>query len=294
MFNKSEDVTPETVFNDRRTVIKQLLALALLPSAKSAYALQFDDLIKVITPEKLTTSYNNYYEFTTNKNMVKHLSRALDTSNWQLQINGLVKNPITLNMQDLQAMETVSRVYPLRCVEGWSAVIPWQGVELRDLLSKVIPLDSAKFVRFTGYCDPEVMIGQRSQTLPWPYIEGLRLDEALHPLTIIATQMYDKPLPNQNGAPLRLVVPWKYGYKSIKAITQITLTDTQPISSWQQQVPSEYGFYGNVNPNVPHPRWSQRREVRLGEVRKRKTELLNGYADELTSLYQFDVLNDLI
>lgn len=294
VYNKPENVTAETVFNDRRTVIKQLLALALLPSVNSAYALQSSDIIKTITPEKLTTSYNNYYEFTTNKKMVKHLSRSLDTSNWQLQINGLVEKPITLNMQDIQAMETVRRTYPLRCVEGWSAVIPWQGVELRDLLAKVTPLSSAKFVKFTGHCNPEVMIGQRSQTLPWPYIEGLRLDEALHPLTIIATQMYDKPLPNQNGAPLRLVVPWKYGYKSIKAITQITLTDTQPISSWQQQVPSEYGFYGNVNPSVPHPRWSQRREVRLGEVRKRKTELLNGYSEELASLYQFDVLNDLI
>jgi sulfoxide reductase catalytic subunit YedY len=294
VFIKPDNVTPETVFQNRRTVIKQLLACALLPCVNSVHGVQLGDSFKNITPENLTTSYNNYYEFTTNKQMVKHLSRALDTSNWQLQINGLVENPITLSMQDLLEMQTVHRIYPMRCVEGWSAVIPWQGLELRDLLSKVKPLGTAKFVKFTGYYNPEVMIGQRHQTLPWPYVEGLRLDEALHPLTIIATGMYDKPMPNQNGAPLRLVVPWKYGYKSIKAITQITLTDTQPISSWQQQVPSEYGFYGNVNPNVPHPRWSQRREVRLGEVKKKKTQLLNGYADELTSLYQFDVLNDLI
>lgn len=294
MFNKPEVVTPETVFQNRRAVIKQLLACALLPCVNSVHGFQLGDSHKNITPENLTTSYNNYYEFTTNKKMVKHLSRALDTSKWQLQINGLVEKPIILSMQDLLAMQTVHRIYPMRCVEGWSAVIPWQGLELRDLLSKVKPLATAKFVKFTGYYNPEVMIGQRHQTLPWPYVEGLRLDEALHPLTIIATGMYDKPMPNQNGAPLRLVVPWKYGYKSIKAITQITLTDTQPISSWQQQVPSEYGFYGNVNPNVPHPRWSQRREVRLGEVKKKKTQLLNGYADELTSLYQFDVLNDLI
>jgi sulfoxide reductase catalytic subunit YedY len=293
VFNSSERVTPITMFEERRKIIKQLMACALLPTSNLAFAFEHGDLATDITPEKLTTSYNNYYEFTTNKRMVKHLSQALDTSNWQLEINGLVEKPIVLRMQDLQALTAVSRVYPFRCVEGWSAVIPWQGLELKELLSLVKPLHNAKFVKFTGYSNPEVMIGQRKSSLPWPYVEGLRLDEALHPLTIIATGMYEKPLPKQNGAPIRLVVPWKYGYKSIKAITQITLTDQQPISSWQQQVPSEYGFYGNVNPKVPHPRWSQRREVRLGEVKKRKTKLLNGFASELTNLYQSDELNEL-
>jgi sulfoxide reductase catalytic subunit YedY len=293
VFNSVEPVTPKTMFEERRKIIKQLAACALLPTSNLAYALDYESMTTDITPEKLTTSYNNYYEFTSNKRMVKHLSKALDTSNWQLKINGLVEKPIIFQMQDLLALNTVSRIYPFRCVEGWSAVIPWQGFELKALLSLVKPLDSAKFVKFTGYYNPEVMIGQRKNTLPWPYVEGLRLDEALHPLTIIATGMYDKPLPNQNGAPIRLVVPWKYGYKSIKAMTQITLTDQQPVSSWQQQVPSEYGFYGNVNPKVAHPRWSQRREVRLGEVKKRKTKLLNGFANELTDLYQSDELNEL-
>lgn len=285
--------TPEPVYIDRRRFIQKLMALSVLPYAKLGNAVDDQGIISSITKEELVTSYNNYYEFTTNKKMVKHLSQSLDTSDWQLEVNGLVGNPVTFSMQDLHDLEKVSRVYPLRCVEGWSAVIPWQGVELNQILSLVSPLKNAKFVKFTGYHNPSVMIGQRSNTFSWPYIEGLRLDEAMHSLTILALGMYDKPLYKQNGAPLRLVVPWKYGYKSIKAITQITLTDKQPVSSWQQQVPSEYGFFGNVNPNVSHPRWSQRREVRLGEIKKRKTKLLNGFASELTDLYSADILDEL-
>ena len=178
------------------------------------------------------------------------------------------------------------RIYRLRCVEGWSMVIPWRGFALAALLKESIPLSRARFVEFESVLRPAEMIGQRTRTLPWPYTEGLRIDEAVHPLTLVVTGVYGQPLPNQNGAPLRLAVPWKYGFKSIKAIARIRLVETRPATSWTRAAAAEYGFYANVNPDVPHPRWSQRREVRIGELAKRPTLPFNGYADEVASLYR--------
>lgn len=288
-------ITPEHVFAHRRQLLKQLAALCLLPMGPSNASImdRFTDLGEPETDFKLVSSYNNYLEFTDNKEMVKHIAKNFVTSSWSLTINGLVDKPLVLSLEDLNTIQTETRIYRLRCVEGWSAVIPWQGFELRSLLAKLEIETKAKFISFTGCLNPTQMVGQRNNNLNWPYHEGLRLDEALHPLTFIATGMYGKPLTKQNGAPLRLVVPWKYGYKSIKAITEITLTEQKPISSWQENSPAEYGFYANVNPNISHPRWSQRREVRLGELQKRKTDLLNGYAEYLTGLYTSQELNSL-
>ena len=285
--------TPESIYAKRRIFLQKAIALGLLPFADLAKAVTANSNDLVPTQKSLVTSYNNYYEFTDNKKMVKHLARDFDTSDWTITINGLVNKPLCLKFSDLRDMSELTRVYRLRCVEGWSAVIPWQGFQLSQLLALAKPSKDAKFVKFTSTYDPAQLLGQRKSTLPWPYVEGLRLDEAKHPLTIIATGMYGKALPNQNGAPLRLVVPWKYGYKSIKAIKEITLTSTQPVSSWEQEVPSEYGFFGNVNPNVAHPRWSQRRELPLGHIQKVKTQLLNGYASEVAFLYANDTLNDM-
>lgn len=295
--------TPKEVYEQRRRFLKIAAGLGAYsffnnPLSAKTSGLSVDTLrlnsADEITPKKLVTSYNNYYEFTTNKKMVRHIARDFQHHNWMLNINGLVDQPISVSLADLKSIEPVDRTYKLRCVEGWSAVIPWQGFELNKLLSLVKVKSKAKYVKFTAVLDPTQMPGQRKRTLPWPYIEGLRLDEAMHPLTIIATGMYSDSLSNQNGAPLRLVVPWKYGYKSIKAITEITLTEEQPISSWQQDSPSEYGFYANVNPNVAHPRWSQRRELPLGEIKKIKTKMLNGYADQVSYLYNNDELDKLI
>jgi sulfoxide reductase catalytic subunit YedY len=295
--NKTIDiVTPEKVYQERRILLKQLAALSVLPISSQLFSKPAlaSELTEQITPEKLTTSYNNYLEFTDNKKMVKHISKDLSTNPWELKITGLVENPITVNVKALLAFEQVKRIYSLRCVEGWSAVIPWSGVMLKDILNLVTPQKEAKFVKLIGHYEPTVMLGQRSQVLNWPYTEGLRLDEAMHPLTLIATGMYDKPLPSQNGAPIRLVVPWKYGYKSIKAIREIQLIDSQPATTWEQYNASEYGFYGNVNPEVAHPRWSQRKEVRLGEIKKRRTQMLNGYGELARTLYKNDVLNLLV
>ncbi|MEQ8232161.1 MAG: protein-methionine-sulfoxide reductase catalytic subunit MsrP [Gammaproteobacteria bacterium] len=232
------------------------------------------------------TRYNNYYEYSSNKEAVHVLAREFAPRPWTLTIDGEVERPLTLALEDLaRRWPGEERVYRMRCVEGWSMVIPWLGIPLAEVLRAAAPLSSARFVQFTSVLRPEVMIGQRRDALAWPYREGLRLDEALHPLTLLATGLYGEPLPNQNGAPLRLVVPWKYGYKSIKAVARITLTRSQPVSSWQQASPSQYGFYGNVNPDVAHPRWSQRREVRVGELGKRDTLPFNGYAEQVAGLY---------
>ena len=293
--------TPFTIYQNRRSFLKGAIAVGLLPHAIFAQAntehcdngIQSPINTDNITTFKDVSSYNNYYEFTTNKNMVKHVAKNFDTSNWKLSIDGLVDNPITLDQAAINDIPTCERIYRLRCVEGWSAVIPWQGFELNQLINLARPQKKAKFVQFTSIYSPKQMIGQRSSILPWPYTEGLRIDEAMHPLTILATGMYSKALPNQNGAPLRLVVPWKYGYKSAKAITRITLLDKQPISSWSSVAPKEYGFYANVNPNVGHPRWNQRRELRLGETKKIKTKMFNGYFDEVKSIYASDDINSL-
>lgn len=239
-----------------------------------------------LTPFNSAIGYNNYYEFSTDKKAVSILAQALDINNWKLEITGLVDKPITLSMDDILKLELEHRVYRLRCVEGWSMVIPWCGIPLAKIIELAAPNGKAKYVKFTGLHNPAAMIGQRRPTMDWPYIESLRLDEALNPLTIIAVGMYGKSLPKQNGAPLRLVVPWKYGFKSIKAITQIELTDTQPTTTWMAMAPSEYGFYANVNPNVAHPRWSQRREVRIGETKKHKTLMFNGYEEQVAHMYK--------
>ncbi len=233
------------------------------------------------------TRYNNYYEFSTNKEAIVHLAQELTIEPWTLTIDGEVEKPLTLDVDKiLSLIPREERIYRLRCVEGWSMVIPWTGFSLCHLLKLAQPTSRAKFVEFSSLLRPEEMIGQRMQSLDWPFREGLRMDEAMHPLTIIATGLYGKELPKQNGAPLRLVVPWKYAFKSIKAITHIRLLEQQPVSSWHKAAASEYGFYANVNPKVAHPRWTQRRENRIGELKKRRTQMFNGYEEQVAQLYQ--------
>ncbi|RMH61220.1 MAG: protein-methionine-sulfoxide reductase catalytic subunit MsrP [Calditrichaeota bacterium] len=233
------------------------------------------------------TTYNNFYEFGTDKSAPSRNSRAFKPRPWSVAIDGLCDKPGHYQLEDLiPAKKLEERVYSLRCVEAWSMVIPWIGVPLKNILLKAQPRSTARFVEFTSVYRPSEMPGQRAHILDWPYMEGLRLDEALHPLTFLAVGVYGRVLPNQNGAPLRLVVPWKYGFKSIKSIVRIRFTDTMPVSTWQRLAPGEYGFYANVNPEVDHPRWSQRRERRIGTFFKRETQLFNGYADEVGALYK--------
>ena len=232
------------------------------------------------------SSYNNYYEFSTSKSAVAEKAKNFITDPWKLEVGGLVNNPLTLDLAGLLKLRQVERVYRMRCVEGWSMVIPWIGFPLQDLLAMVEPASAAEYVAFESCHDPVQMPDSGSAGIDLPYVEGLRLDEARHPLTLMATGLYGKTLPNQNGAPVRLVVPWKYGFKGIKSIVKITLTDRQPPTTWAQANPDEYGFYSNVNPTVDHPRWSQAREQRIGETFKRPTLMFNGYADQVASLYQ--------
>ncbi|MFN2563652.1 MAG: protein-methionine-sulfoxide reductase catalytic subunit MsrP [Gemmatimonadaceae bacterium] len=232
------------------------------------------------------TTYNNFYEFGTDKEDPKEHAHQLRTRPWTIQVSGLVKKPATYHFEDLvKPHKLQDRVYRLRCVEAWSMVIPWQGIPLADMIKRFEPLPSAKYVAFTTLLRPSEMPGQRRRILPWPYIEGLRLDEATHPLTLMVTGLYGKTLPNQNGAPLRLIVPWKYGFKSIKSIVKIELVERQPPTTWNIAAPNEYGFYANVNPTVDHPRWTQSRERRIGEFRRRPTLMFNGYGDQVASLY---------
>jgi methionine sulfoxide reductase catalytic subunit len=231
------------------------------------------------------THYNNYYEFSTAKDAPAALSQNFKTSPWSVQVGGLVQNPKTYSIADLLKFQQKERIYRLRCVEAWSMVIPWSGFQLSDLLNEVVPMASAKYVAFTTFMDPSQMPGEGDPSFPWPYDEGLRLDEAMQRLTILATGMYGKSLPNVDGAPIRLVVPWKYGFKSIKAIIKIELTDKQPQTFWNNISPQEYGFYSNVNPNVDHPRWSQATERRIGDLSRIPTLMFNGYYDEVASLY---------
>jgi sulfoxide reductase catalytic subunit YedY len=233
------------------------------------------------------TSYNNYYEFGTDKSDPKENAQQLRTRPWTVAVDGLVKTPKSYAFEDLvKPHKLEDRIYRLRCVEAWSMVIPWQGIPLRDLITRFEPLPSAKFVTFTTLLNPQQMPGQRRRVLDWPYVDGLRMDEAMHPLAFIATGLYGKPLPNQNGAPLRLVVPWKYGFKGVKAIVRISFVAEQPKTTWNMAAPDEYGFYANVNPEVDHPRWTQSRERRIGEFRRRETLMFNGYADQVASLYR--------
>lgn len=246
-----------------------------------------DELGDELNSYEAITNYNNYYEFTTTKESVNALSQGFASYPWSVEVGGLVNNPKTFGIEDLLTNFTQEeRIYRLRCVEAWSMVIPWVGFELGSLLREVDPKSEAKYVYFETVMRPEQMPGQKSGWIDWPYREGLRLDEAMHPLTLMSTGIYGKPLPNANGAPLRLVVPWKYGFKSIKGIVKIELTDTMPTSTWMDQAAREYGFYANVNPEVDHPRWSQASERRIGGgLRRRETLMFNGYGEEVASLY---------
>ncbi|HKG78390.1 MAG TPA: protein-methionine-sulfoxide reductase catalytic subunit MsrP [Pyrinomonadaceae bacterium] len=239
-----------------------------------------------LTPLEAITNYNNFYEFDTSKSGVAYAAKDFVTKPWAVSVEGLVNKPRVFDLDELLKFPLEERIYRLRCVEGWSMVIPWIGFPLHMLLEKVEPSTMARYVAFQTLLDPQRMPNQRTGVLDWPYVEGLRLDEARHPLTILATGMYGETLPPQDGAPIRLVVPWKYGFKSIKSVVKITLTADEPPTTWNLQAPDEYGFYSNVNPNVPHPRWSQATERRIGEYGRRDTLLFNGYAEQVASLYQ--------
>lgn len=308
----SSEITPEHLYHSRREFIRRfgtLVAGALLLNAcgaasggpaaagttaaasKNAGAAgktgaKTDELGDAANDYAAITGYNNYYEFSTEKEGVAPLAKDFKTTPWTVTVGGMVKQPKTYAIEDvLKRFPAEERIYRLRCVEGWSMVIPWLGFPLRQLLAEVEPTSQAKYVRFETVERPQEMPGQRDNYFPWPYVEGLRLDEAMNDLAILATELYGKPLPPQNGAPLRLVVPWKYGFKSIKAIVKIDLVDEQPQSLWMRSGPNEYGFYANVNPDVPHPRWSQSSERRIGEFSRRKTLPFNGYADKVSQLY---------
>ena len=306
---RSSEITPEHIFRSRRSFLKGLglaagtLALSACgtpsdateapPAAGPTAAV--DDLPVGSTTDELgdplnsfeaITNYNNYYEFSTNKEAVARLAADFPMSPWTVEVGGLVNNPRSYGVEDLLSGFTQEeRIYRLRCVEAWSMVIPWQGFRLADLLAQVEPTSAAKYVRFETLHNPDLMPGQNSQWYNWPYIEGLRLDEAMNDLAILATGVYGQALPPQSGGPLRLVVPWKYGFKSIKAIVKIDLVDYEPRSLWMNAAPHEYGFYANVNPDVNHPRWSQASERRIGELGRRPTLPFNGYADEVAELY---------
>jgi sulfoxide reductase catalytic subunit YedY len=232
------------------------------------------------------SSYNNFYEFSTSKEGVASRAESFVTRPWTVEIGGLVHKPQTFDLDELIRLGVEERVYRFRCVEAWSMIIPWLGIPLGKILSLVEPLGTASYVAFETLLDPERMPNQRTQVLDWPYVEGLRLDEAMHPLVILSTGLYGRSLLPQNGAPIRLVVPWKYGFKSIKSIVRITLVDRQPKTTWGDFAPDEYGFYSNVNPEVAHPRWSQARERRISEWGMRETLMFNGYADQVAGMYQ--------
>ncbi len=292
------DVTPERHYLNRRTLLTGLgigagaaagiggLALSGMPGAAQA---QGAEALDPNTWEEIT-SYNNYYEFGTRKDDPAQNAHTLTTEPWTIQIDGLVEKPGDYGLDDILSQMTIEeRIYRLRCVEAWSMVVPWNGFELADLLDMVGVKPEAQYVAFETVLRPEEMPGTRYPVLEWPYVEGLRLDEARHPLTLMATGIYGKTIPNQNGAPVRLVVPWKYGFKSIKSIVRITLTDTQPPTSWNKTLGREYGFYSNVNPEVDHPRWSQASERRIGGglfSKKVPTLMFNGYEEEVAGLYE--------
>ena len=253
-----------------------------LPAAGSSV----DELGDKLTSFDDITNYNNYYEFSLDKGGVAPLAQNFKTSPWTIQVGGLVNKPRAFTMDDILKITQEERIYRMRCVEAWSMVIPWTGFPLAKLLAQVEPQPGAKYVRFETLLDPKQMPGQRDGYFNWPYAEGLRLDEAMHDLTLLATGLYGKPLPPQDGAPIRLVVPWKYGFKGCKSIVKIDLVEQMPVSFWMDSSPTEYGFYANVNPDVSHPRWSQASERRIGEISRRKTLPFNGYADQVAALYQ--------
>lgn len=289
---KDRDVTDRSVWMNRRTLMAGTAGLlAGAPALASRHAIPNPGYSTDEPPTRFEdiTSYNNFYEFGTGKDDPARYASALTTDPWSIEIAGECANPGTHALEDILKGKTIEeRIYRFRCVEAWSMVIPWFGFQLSALLDQVVPTSKARYVAFETLYRPEEMIGQRSRTIPWPYVEGLRMDEAMHPLTLMATGIYEEKMPNQNGAPIRLVVPWKYGFKSIKSIVKITLTEEQPPATWNILQPDEYGFYANVNPEVDHPRWSQASHRVVGSglfARREPTLMLNGYADEVGPLY---------
>jgi sulfoxide reductase catalytic subunit YedY len=309
--NPSE-ITPEHIYMSRRRFIKTAGALAAGSLLLAACGIEgstptpapepnptatpilsvwpplsasTDELGQGLTSFEAVANYNNFYEFTTSKEQVAKLAKDFRTFPWTVEVGGLVHKPRTFDVDDLLKFTQEERIYRLRCVEAWSMVIPWVGFPLSKLLNEVEPMSKAQYVRFQTLYDPEQMPGQKSSSYQWPYAEGLSMDEAMHDLAILATGLYGKPLLPQSGAPVRLVVPWKYGFKSIKSIVKIDLVEEMPVSLWMAAAPHEYGFYANVNPEVPHPRWSQATERRIGESGRIETLLFNGYAEEVAHLY---------
>lgn len=315
---KSSEITPESVYLNRRNFVRAGLIVSSVGATSAAYRFLSPSWTspppssnpasetassKGPEAEDLTsfqdiTNYNNFYEFSTTKTAVARAARDFVTRPWTLEVRGLVHRPGVFDIDEILRFEQEERVYRFRCVEAWSMVIPWTGFPLKKLLDRVEPVGSARYVAFETYYGgpsnpdaelppgPNEMHSSFSAGIDLPYVEGLRLDEAMHPLSILATGLYGKPMPNQNGAPVRLVVPWKYGFKSIKSIVRITLTDREPPTTWNLAAPDEYGFYSNVNPTVDHPRWSQATERRIGELGRRETLMFNGYADQVAGLYE--------
>jgi len=298
---RSSEITPKQVYLSRRDFMKAAtvtasaaLLAACAPSVTEApqnaapvpKSTATDELGNPVNTYEDITNYNNYYEFTTDKQGVAGLAKDFKTSPWTVEVGGLVSKPKTFGIEDLlKNFKQEERIYRLRCVEAWSMVIPWEGFALAGLLKMVEPTSDAKYVRFETVYRPEEMRGQKDPLYPWPYQEGLRLDEAMNDLAFLATGMYGEPNVAQNGAPIRLVVPWKYGFKSIKSIVKIELVSEQPATLWSAIAPNEYGFYSNVNPEVDHPRWSQASERRIGELSRKPTLMFNGYGDQVASLY---------
>ncbi len=295
----SSEITDRAVFEARREFIKSATVLSaglMMPDLGQAEPGKYKEVpigpysaTLPVTAREDVAGYTNYYEFSTNKQDSTALAKGLKTSPWNVEISGEVEKPGVYQLEDiLKDNPLQERIYRFRCVEAWSMVVPWIGFPLGEMLKRFKPTSKARFVEFTTLFNPDVMVGQRSSVLAWPYVEGLRMDEAMHPLALMVTGMYGDELPNQNGAPLRLIVPWKYGFKSIKAIVKIRFSETMPETAWYKSAPSEYGFYANVNPEVPHPRWSQSRERVLGSsifTPKRTTEKFNGYGEQVASLY---------
>src|SRR5579871_1137549 len=301
---RSSEITPKSLYLNRRAFLAGTamagaaavtglrLREAVTPSIGVRAANKFDGAKKsffstteTMTPEKDVTHYNNYYEFSTEKDGPADLAKNFRTRPWKVKIEGAVEKKQELDVDEIIKMASPEeRIYRHRCVEGWSIVVPWIGFSLSELINRVKPTSKAKYVEFTTILDKEQMPGQRRNVLEWPYVEGLRMDEAMHPLALLCFGMYGGDLPNQDGAPIRIILPWKYGFKSAKAIVKIRFTDRQPLNTWNISAPGEYGFYANVNPKVDHPRWSQAKERRLGEFFKRPTLMFNGY-DQVASLY---------
>jgi sulfoxide reductase catalytic subunit YedY len=290
---RSSEITSEELYANRREFLKTagLLGIAAAAATTTGFAgrssgRQGPQLKDELTPYEDVTTYNNYYEFGTDKADPAENATNFKTKPWSVKVEGLVSKPATYSIEDfIKPSKLEERVYRMRCVEGWSMVIPWMGFPMSDLITRVQPLSSAKYIEFQTLHDPKQMPGQRSSVLSWPYTEGLRLDEAMHPLAIFSVGLYGKTLLPQNGAPLRTVIPWKYGFKATKSIVRIRFTDTQPKTAWNEAASNEYGFYANVNPSVDHPRWSQATERRIGEFRKRPTLMFNGYGDQVGRLY---------